>query len=149
LSLARTVKLNLPALLGEPDNTPVVEFSCKPRGREPDPSFQRYGVMPPVPVSDAKYFVPVAAAGRLAVRILKLALLTATAAVADAEGFAALTAVTVASLIVVVAGAVHNPVLEILPTLADQTTAVLLVFFTSAENCSFPPAVTDAFAGEI
>jgi hypothetical protein len=47
------------------------------------------------------------------------------------------------------AGAVNKPVGEMVPALADQVTAVLLVLLTAAANCSFPPAAIDGFAGEI
>jgi hypothetical protein len=66
-----------------------------------------------------------------------------------ADGLVALTAVIVAPLIFVVFGAVHRPLFEIVPALADQATAVSLVFFTTAENCTLPPGATDAVAGEI
>src|SRR4029077_19873406 len=38
---------------------------------------------------------------------------------------------------------------ERVPALVEQLTPVLLVLLTSAESCSFPPAITDGSAGEI
>jgi hypothetical protein len=49
-----------------------------------------------------------------------------------ADGSAALLAVMLARLVLPLAGAVHKPVLEMLPALAVQFTAVLLVPFTVA-----------------
>jgi hypothetical protein len=66
-----------------------------------------------------------------------------------AEASAKLVAVTVTVLTDVPLGAVHNPVLVIVPALANQFTAVLLVFRTRAENCTFPPAANEVEAGEI
>jgi hypothetical protein len=62
---------------------------------------------------------------------------------------ATLLAVTLAVLVVVLDGAVNNPVGEIVPALADHVTAVLLVLVTLAENWTVPPAGTDGSAGEI
>jgi hypothetical protein len=61
-------------------------------------------------------------------------LLTATAVLACAELRAALLAVIVIDFTLPLAGAVNNPAGEMLPALADQVTAVLLVFDTAAEN---------------
>jgi|HubBroStandDraft_3_1064219.scaffolds.fasta_scaffold2134998_1 hypothetical protein len=49
-----------------------------------------------------------------------------------ADGSAALIAMMLARLLLALAGAVHKPVLEMLPALAVQFTAVLLVPFTVA-----------------
>jgi len=46
-------------------------------------------------------------------------------------------------------GAVNNPAEEIVPALADQLTAVLLVLLTAALNWILPPAATDGSSGEI
>ena len=51
--------------------------------------------------------------------------------------------------LLLLAGAVNRPLAEMLPALADQLTAVLLVLLTVAVNCTFPPAVTDGSTGEI
>jgi hypothetical protein len=48
-----------------------------------------------------------------------------------------------------VAGATKRPLLEIVPALADQVTAGLLVLVTVAVNWIFPFAATLGFAGEI
>jgi hypothetical protein len=66
-----------------------------------------------------------------------------------AEELARLVAATWKTVPALAFGAVNRPALEMTPPLADQVTPVLLVLLTSAENCSFPPAVTDGFAGEI
>ena len=57
-----------------------------------------------------------------------------TPVLAFAELWAALLAVTVIALAPPVAGAVNNPLEEIVPALVDQVTAVLLVLLTAAAN---------------
>jgi hypothetical protein len=61
--------------------------------------------------------------------------ITVTNALAPCVGSAALVALTVTLVLLVTIGAVKKPVLEIVPELADQDTAVLLVPCTVAENC--------------
>lgn len=73
---------------------------------------------------------------------------TLTAAVASAVEFAALVAVIVIPVFVDTFGAVNNPVLVMLPALAAQLTAVLLVPWTLALNCWLVPDVMDALVGE-
>jgi hypothetical protein len=51
--------------------------------------------------------------------------------------------------VLVVAGATKSPPLEIVPALADQVTAGLLVLVMVAVNWIFPFAATLGFAGEI
>ena len=46
-----------------------------------------------------------------------------------------------------VAGAVYRPLLETVPPVADQVTAVLLVPLTVAVNCCVPPVCSDAEVG--
>lgn len=46
-------------------------------------------------------------------------------------------------------GAVYKPLAEMLPPVADQVTAVLLLPVTLAVNCCDPPVESDAEAGEI
>jgi len=58
-------------------------------------------------------------------------------------------AVTVIDFALVLAGAVNKPLAEMLPALADQVTAVLLVLLNVAANCTFPPGATEGSAGEI
>jgi hypothetical protein len=77
------------------------------------------------------------------------ALLIVAVALACTDGSAALFAVTVIDFALVLAGAVNKPLAEMLPALADQVTAVLLVLLTTAVNCTFPPAATEGSAGEI
>jgi hypothetical protein len=72
---------------------------------------------------------------------------TVTDAYAFASRRAALLAVTVTGVGAETDGAVKRPVLEIDPALADQTTEVLLVPLTVAENCCVLPAVTVALVG--
>jgi len=57
---------------------------------------------------------------------------TVTIAVANAVRSATLVAVITAVVVVLTAGAVYNPALETLPTVAFQVTAVSLVFVTVA-----------------
>jgi len=61
-------------------------------------------------------------------------LLIVTAVLARAEDRAALVAVTVMDFSVALSGAVNKPLAEIVPPLADQVTALLLVLWTAAEN---------------
>ena len=57
-----------------------------------------------------------------------------TAVLACAAPAATLLAVTVIDVALPVVGAVNKPVEEMVPALADQVTAVLLVLFTVALN---------------
>ena len=57
-------------------------------------------------------------------------------AVALIEGSATLAATTTTDCGVVTIGAWKSPPDEMLPVLTDQTTPVLLVFFTRAVNCN-------------
>jgi hypothetical protein len=61
-------------------------------------------------------------------------LVIVTAALACAAVWATLLAVTVIDFGLPLAGAVNKPVEEIVPALADQLTAVLLVLLTAAAN---------------
>jgi len=65
----------------------------------------------------------------------------------DRASATALFAVTVAAVVVDTAGAVHRPLLEMLPAVADHTTAVLLVPLTAAANCWLAPEGTVALVG--
>jgi hypothetical protein len=58
-------------------------------------------------------------------------------------------AVTVTVVLVVTAGAVKRPLLEIVPTLADQVTLVLLKFRRVSENCCVPFEEIVALRGEM
>jgi hypothetical protein len=59
-----------------------------------------------------------------------------------------LVAVTVTFVDAATEGAVNRPLLEIVPALACQVTAVLLVDVKAAENCCLPPDEIVAVAGE-
>jgi len=72
--------------------------------------------------------------GTLEVVIAKAELLIVTAVLARAETVSSLVAVTVIDFALVLAGAVNRPLAEMLPALAVQVTAVLLVLRTAAEN---------------
>ena len=61
---------------------------------------------------------------------------------------ATLVAVTVTDMVVLVVGALKFPELEMLPPVADQVTALLLVPLTEALNDCDAPDVTVAEAGE-
>jgi hypothetical protein len=52
---------------------------------------------------------------------------------------ATLVACTTTLAVVVTLGDVNNPLLEIVPLLDDQLTAVLVVLLTDAVNCCVPP----------
>jgi len=58
------------------------------------------------------------------------------------DGSATLMAVTVAVVAIFTTGAANKPVLEIVPAVADQVTATLLVLRTVAVNCAVPPEET-------
>jgi hypothetical protein len=73
---------------------------------------------------------------------------TATVAVACTAVFAALVAVIVTVVLLVTLGAVNKPLLEMLPAVADQVTAVLLVPCTRAENCCVAPEATLTLVGD-
>jgi hypothetical protein len=60
-----------------------------------------------------------------------------------------LVAVTVAVLEEVTLGAVNTPLLEIVPLLADQLTAVFDALLTVAVNCCVPADITLVEFGEI
>src|SRR5438045_296193 len=70
---------------------------------------------------------------------------TLTLAEADFVLSAALVAATV--YVPAVAGAVYRPLLEIVPPVADQVIAVLVVPVTVAVNCWVAPVCTDADVG--
>jgi len=74
---------------------------------------------------------------------------TVTVIVADADfvGSAALVAVTVN--VPAALGAVYSPLDEMLPPLADQATAVLLVPVTEAVNCCVAPVESATETGEM
>jgi hypothetical protein len=80
--------------------------------------------------------------------IVSVELVTVTPVLACAAELATLLAVTVIDFVLILAGAVNKPLLEMLPALADQITPVLLVLVTAAVNCSLPLAATEGFAGE-
>ena len=61
---------------------------------------------------------------------------------------ATLVAVTVTLVEELTDGAVNRPRVEIVPALACQVTAVLLVAVMVAENCCLPPEEIVAVAGE-
>ena len=63
--------------------------------------------------------------------------------------FAELVAVTVTDCELVTDGAVNRPALEMVPALADQVMAVLLLRLTVAVNCCVPAETTEALVGEI
>ena len=75
------------------------------------------------------------------------AALTVTFADADLVLSAALVAVT--ANVPALPGAVYMPLEEMLPPLADQVTAVLLLPVTVAVNCSVAPVTNDAEVGVI
>jgi hypothetical protein len=52
---------------------------------------------------------------------------------------AALVACTTTLVVVVTLGDVNKPLVEILPLVDDQLTAVLVVLLTEAANCCVPP----------
>jgi hypothetical protein len=78
-----------------------------------------------------------------------LVLVIVTAVLACAALAAALVTVMVIGVGKPVVGAVNKPAEEMVPALADQETAVLLVLLTAALNWSLPPAGTDGSSGEI
>jgi len=73
---------------------------------------------------------------------------TTTDAVPDVLVSAALIAVTVTFVLTVTVGAWYRPALEMVPTDADQVTAVFELPVTNALNCWVPADGTVAVAGE-
>ena len=73
---------------------------------------------------------------------------TVTVDCACLVGSATLVAVTVAVVAVVTLGAVNSPLLEMVPPLALQVTAVFEVLMTVAENCCVPADGTLVLLGE-
>jgi hypothetical protein len=89
------------------------------------------------------------AEGTLVVVIAKLLeLVMVTMVLAEVPAWAALLAVTVIDFPPALTGALNKPVAEMLPAVADQVTAVLLVLLTVAVNCTFSPGVSEGSAGE-
>ena len=119
--------------------------------------------MPPLAGSDVPYGVLTSAGGNEEVAIPKVAgavTVTVAEACADAvarcvlffhSGAEVVAASPVAVIVIVVlpatAGAVNNPLLEIVPALADQVTAVLAVPLTRAVNCNCSSDVRVALSG--
>src|SRR5579862_1920506 len=74
---------------------------------------------------------------------------TVTVEVADLVGSATLVTVTVIVVVLVTDGAVKRPPVEMLPALAVQLAAVLLLPETVSVNCLVPPELTVAVVGEM
>jgi hypothetical protein len=85
--------------------------------------------------------------GETATLTLGAVVVTATVALARFVVSATLVARTVNVAAVVTLGAVKYPVLDIVPALADQVTAVLLAPWTFAENWRDPPDARLALVG--
>jgi hypothetical protein len=69
-----------------------------------------------------------------------------TCALADMLARAELVAVTV--YVPLVLGAVYNPLVEIVPPVVDQVTAVFVVPLIVTPNCCVPPVVRETEVGE-
>jgi hypothetical protein len=90
------------------------------------------------------------AGGTLAVWITSAVFLVMLTEVSACTPWCAmLVAFTAICLLVLFVGAVNRPVLEIVPELADQLTAVLPVSVSIAENWMCPPGATDGLIGVI
>ena len=85
----------------------------------------------------------------LVVEIVRFAFSTATVILAWDDGWPALVAMTVTVAGTPTTGAVKRPLAEMLPELADQVTAVLLVSLTVAVNWICPPGATVELLAEI
>ena len=68
---------------------------------------------------------------------------------ADLVGSATLVTVTVIVVALVTEGAVKRPLVETLPPLAVQFTAVLVLPVTVSVNCFVPPELTEVVVGEM
>jgi hypothetical protein len=138
-----------------PATRPLELFNWSPGGRVPERTLHWYGNCPPLADNVTEYNSPVVAAGSADVTIDKgggvvpLAGFTVTVAFACTLLFATLTAITVTGAMLVTQGAVKRPRLEMVPALVHQITLVLLEFWTVAENCWVPFAVTVALLGEM
>ena len=106
--------------------------------------------MPPEAERESLYCVPAFAADTVFVSIASAGIgVTLTVAAAFRLLPFAPVAVTVTAVSLLTAGAVNLPALEIVPALADQTTAVSDVPVILAVNCSVLREATVALAGEI
>src|SRR5438067_2474240 len=70
-----------------------------------------------------------------------------TVTLADADFVLSATLVAVTLYVPAVAGAVYRPLLETVPPLADQATAIFVVPVTAAVNCWTPPVCNEAEVG--
>jgi len=97
----------------------------------------------------ALYAIPTLASDRTVVVIARLAVGdTLTVAEACSVASVAPVAVIVTGVLTVTWGAVNFPLLEIVPAVADQTTAVFEVPVTLALNCSTPCEAIVALLGD-
>ena len=97
-----------------------------------------YGAVPPVAANAALYAEAVVPLGKVLVVMVKEVALNVIVALAVFVASAAPVAVTVTELeVLIVAGAVYRPLVEIVPTagFSDQVTAVFVVPETVAVNC--------------
>ena len=128
---------------------PLDACNSKPAGSVPDARLQLYGVAPPMADSEAVYGMSVSAAG-----IVDDAIASeptgVTVTVADAEigrlllsvssllerTLPLVVALMITGVELLTCGAVKNPLLEMVPALADQVTPVFDVPVTRAVNCN-------------
>lgn len=126
-SVTLATKEDVPAVVGVPLRDPVLS-RLTPEGSDPPETLHEYGEDPPLAERAAPYAAPVVPLGRVLVVIVKAELVEiVTDALSLTFGLATLVAVTVAPVDRDTVGAENKPELEIVPELADQVTAVLLV----------------------
>ena len=90
-SLTRTVKLNVPTVVGVPLMVPELAFKLSPLGSDPAVIAQLYGVVPPVATSDVEYEMPVDPPGAEDVLIDKAGAITIDSAFVAAAPAASVT----------------------------------------------------------
>lgn len=126
------------------------ELNWIPDGNVPVLTLHLYGDTPPLAERELLYCVPLTASPIEFVLIAREGIgATVRFTEAFALAFSALVAVTVTVVLLLTAGAVNLPVLEMIPAVADQVTAVLDVPVIAALNCSTLCARTVAPDGEI
>ncbi len=74
-SVTRAVKLEVPAVVGVPEISPVAALSVNPAGSEPVLLDHVYGGVPPVAVKVCEYGMPIVSAGREAVVTVRAGLI--------------------------------------------------------------------------
>lgn len=131
-----------------PDINPLFLSRARPCGKAPEWIVHWYGPDPPLAERVALYGTSSVPTGNPLIVIASFDRGTiVTSENAKLSNWAALVAVIITFVGDATVGATNKPALEIIPALADQLTAVLLVEVSVAVNCCFPPDTTVKVAG--